>query len=376
MFTNEYLRLKDRFPKLWGVMMIQVLLMVGLSISNLFISIIHLVDLFQWLASGIVLTSFLVSCYLSKVGENRARLYVIGWLLLVLSIIWHVLVVNGVFEYNPLNRNILYFGIVAQVLVFSIALADRMNQLKRMQQELNEVLSTTNDKLKKSNDALDSFNYHVSHDIKSVLVDGNSLAIMIQKYALQGNTAKVLEIASKLQMVAKNGLSTVKSFLSVGVSETMYDKSEIEEFNIESELKRIQSLHGLNNQVKIEIVNNELIEFIFNKKAFESIMLNFLTNTVKYNDRSPVAKVQFLRKFNDQIIIYEDNGIGLDLQKDRENLFKPFKRIQNHKTTEGTGIGLYLVNQIVLNHGGEIKVESEIGKGIHFEINIPIGNKL
>jgi len=74
---------------------------------------------------------------------------------------------------------------------------------------------------------------------------------------------------------------------------------------------------------------------------------------------------------NDEIVInYQDNGIGV-APNDIKNLFRPFVRIKNSLNQEGTGIGLYVVSKIIYNYKGTIKAESELGKGIKFNIRLP-----
>ena len=107
------------------------------------------------------------------------------------------------------------------------------------------------------------------------------------------------------------------------------------------------------------------------EKAFESIFLNFLTNSIKYNTGTARAKVQF--KMNDEVYIFEfsDNGIGIDVEKYGNQIFEPFQRGNFNEGAEGTGVGLYLVKRIVNSYGGKINVESELGKGATFIIEIP-----
>jgi signal transduction histidine kinase len=66
------------------------------------------------------------------------------------------------------------------------------------------------------------------------------------------------------------------------------------------------------------------------------------------------------------VLLVEDNGLGFDVDRHRDELFHLFRRFHDH--TEGTGVGLYLVNRIVQSNGGRVEVESEVGVGSTFRL--------
>ncbi len=74
------------------------------------------------------------------------------------------------------------------------------------------------------------------------------------------------------------------------------------------------------------------------------------------------------RKKDTVIISVKDNGIGINLEKHRNDLFKPFNRFTNK--AEGTGVGLYLVRNIIEKNGGSIELISEPGIGMRVYLQI------
>ena len=66
------------------------------------------------------------------------------------------------------------------------------------------------------------------------------------------------------------------------------------------------------------------------------------------------------------VLTVQDNGIGIDLERFGPQLFQLFRRFHTH--VDGTGMGLYLVNRIVQNHGGRMEVSSTVDEGTTFQI--------
>lgn len=98
---------------------------------------------------------------------------------------------------------------------------------------------------------------------------------------------------------------------------------------------------------------------------------NLLTNAIKY---APGARVMITLSVEGKqaIISVSDNGPGIAPEY-QKNLFDRFFRVpSNNVTVRGTGLGLYICRRIVLAHGGEINVESAIGKGTTFHIRLPV----
>ena len=76
--------------------------------------------------------------------DSRATLYAVGWTIMMLGGIIYLSVINGLIPYTTLCRNMMYFGVMSEVLIFSIALARRLNRLKAEQEDLNKSLEQTN----------------------------------------------------------------------------------------------------------------------------------------------------------------------------------------------------------------------------------------
>ena len=110
---------------------------------------------------------------------------------------------------------------------------------------------------------------------------------------------------------------------------------------------------------------------LWDRFRLESVVENLLTNAIKYGERRPIEIT--LKKTQDKAILsVRDHGIGI-ADVDKEKIFKRFERAVSVKNFSGLGLGLYISNKIVEAHEGKIRVESEVGKGSNFIVELPVG---
>lgn len=133
-----------------------------------------------------------------------------------------------------------------------------------------------------------------------------------------------------------------------------------------------------------KFIENKGISLIFDTEIEEKIMmcdvdkieriiLNLLSNSIKYNIVGGNIYVDIYDKKDHIIISVKDTGVGIPKDK-IDSVFERFRRIDSSlsRANEGSGIGLSIVKSFVEKHGGEICVESEVGKGTQFLIKIPV----
>jgi signal transduction histidine kinase len=104
------------------------------------------------------------------------------------------------------------------------------------------------------------------------------------------------------------------------------------------------------------------------KPYLDSILINLVSNAIKYRHpgRRPVIQIKSEKVENYICLSVRDNGLGLNLDLNKEKLFSLYSRFHHH--VEGKGMGLYLVKTQVVSLGGRIEVESEIDRGTTFKI--------
>ena len=247
--------------------------------------------------------------------------------------------------------------------------------LERSMEISTKELENKNNKLKESNEALDDFNHSVSHDLKTHAINTISLVKMLSKYFEKGNFIKIATIISKLESTGEQFQKVINGFLQVSKFEgnlgTYKTKIDIDEFIVEIE-NEFKLLIGT-KKAKLNCLNKDVLSVFFVREQLSSIVRNLVTNSLKYckPEVTPSIEISFFKQNEtDCKILIKDNGIGIDMEKNKHRLFKMFTRLENNLNVEGTGVGLFLVKKLIDKNGGEIHIKSSLGEGTTFEIEL------
>ena len=123
-----------------------------------------------------------------------------------------------------------------------------------------------------------------------------------------------------------------------------------------------------NIDIKFESSRKEILLYM-DKRKIEKIILNILSNAIKFTENGGQIKVSLTTNERDVIIAIKDNGSGIPSNK-IDFIFENFEQVNRSlsRIAEGTGVGLYLVKKLAQIHNAKIKVNSKIGCGSKFEI--------
>lgn len=162
------------------------------------------------------------------------------------------------------------------------------------------------------------------------------------------------------------------------------DLSRIEENKLELQKNRfsmnelleetVQDISYTNTQHNIRTHHNLKCEVIGDRDRIGQVIINFITNAIKYSPESQNIDISINAHSEDKVAVsVKDHGIGIDPQY-HKNIFKRFYRIGTEKedTYSGFGIGLFLANEIIQRHQGFIELNSEKGKGSEFTFVLSI----
>lgn len=222
-----------------------------------------------------------------------------------------------------------------------------------------KLLRESNDKLQQNNQNLHTMIRSLSHDIKTPLtiIDGYLEEIedgLIASDALP-QTIKILQKeTSYLNELTSESLHYIQSQTTVQEKEIIYLKSFIEE--------EIYPLLRVSTQVSLECHIDDEVQVEFNAIALKKILLNLLYNASKYT-----SKGHIISKVEDENIIIEDTGIGIETHH-AERIFEPFVSLDESKNREnnGFGLGLSIARNLASNNGYKLVLDTEYKGGSRF----------
>lgn len=243
-------------------------------------------------------------------------------------------------------------------------------QLERIVEEKNVDLVRTNEELVRHNNELRQFSYTVSHNLRGPVARLLGLTDLFSKPISQQEKEEIGIMVRKSGLELDGVLRDLS--LIIDIRNDLYQVRE--KISFEVELAKTVSM--LRDQIRpsyqIDVDFTEA-PFVYSIRAMiQSILFNLLSNAIKYRNPETDLRisVKTAKHFNKDVsIVVSDNGLGFNLQVQKENLFKLYKRFHTH--VDGKGLGLYLVKTQVDTLGGRIEIESEINRGTTFKITLP-----
>ena len=127
-------------------------------------------------------------------------------------------------------------------------------------------------------------------------------------------------------------------------------------------------------EIVVEIPEDETVPSILgDADGLERLLLNLLDNAIKYNRPEGRITLRLSRSGDDAVLAVSDTGIGIPPES-IPRLFERFYRVDKGRAREegGTGLGLAIVKHVAQAHGGQVEVESRLGRGSTFRVKLPL----
>ena len=281
--------------------------------------------------------------------------------------------INHDYEYRMLNkkgeivwiRDIINFVFENDVPVSSRGIMIDITKTKQAENDLSSSL----DLVTEQNKRLLNFSYIVSHNLRSHSSNIESITSLIEFSESEEETLEMVQLLKKVTqslndtMHNLNEVVNIKANINI-VSEPLNLRQYSEEaIAILTEQIAIKDVQIINNIASDVIV-------VYNPAYMQSIFLNLISNAIRYShsDRKPEITIDFYTEKDKKVLQISDNGIGIDLNKNRDKIFGMYKTFSTN--SDSKGIGLFITKNQIDAMGGSIYVESEPNIGTTFKIYI------
>lgn len=233
--------------------------------------------------------------------------------------------------------------------------------------EKNQNLTDTNAELIKHNNELRQFSYTVSHNLRGPIA---SLLGLINLLKPQVESPDNIEIVDHIKMSSLRLDAIIKDLTKI--IDIRHDIFHIrQKISLNEEISEVSAILKKEiDQHQVTLIRNITgSQSVFSVKPMvHSILYNLISNAIKYKspERAPVIEINASEDNTHYKLEIRDNGLGIDIERNHDNLFKLYKRFHTH--TEGKGLGLYLVKLQAEALGGLVTVKSELNKFTSFSV--------
>ncbi len=214
-------------------------------------------------------------------------------------------------------------------------------------------------------EALESFSYSVSHDLRSPLRSINGFSQLLLEDQDESLNEEGREYLTRIMAASRRMGQLIDDLLHL--SRLSRHDMKIEEVDLSQlAMEVVESLKQQAPERTVDVIVRPAMSVTGDPGLLRIMLENLLGNAWKYTSKRDDARIEFGRKVIDGQIGYyvSDNGVGFDMQY-ADKLFGAFQRLHGDEF-EGTGIGLVIVQRIVRRHGGSIRAEGARGEGATF----------
>jgi heavy metal sensor kinase len=314
-----------------------------------------------------------VATSLEEVEEVLKTLLLILWITVPSALV--VASLGGLFLANKALKPVDEITKTARMIT-SKSLNQRI-KLRKTRDEIGRLAETFNDmisRLGRSFKQIRQFTANASHELRTPLtILKGEIEVGLRKRRHPGEYKEIL--ASNLEEV--NHMSQIVDdllFLSkADMGEVHLQKHRINLAKLVSEVHVQAQTIAMTKDIKVHISNDVNGVVIGDRLKLRELLLNLVDNGVKYTPEGGEMRISLEKDDGQFKLRVMDNGIGI-APEDQPHIFDRFYRVDKARSREagGSGLGLSICKWIVQAHGGEISVESELGKGSTFTVTLPL----
>ncbi len=310
-----------------------------------------------------------------QVLTSRHPISSLGWGVLVEIPVEEIDKVIWGFE-RPLSWIALIFALLALAIgVVGVLLYSRLRESRVQVAELNAELSVRISELEARNKELEAFSYSVSHDVRAPLRHIAGFSQLLLEECQNLITPDGREYLQEIQHSTRRLQQLVEDLLRF--SKLGAQGMKLQVTNLNDVVGEVVSSIGpelAGRKVTFEV--SPLPSAECDRALIKQVFLNLIANAVKFTAtrENAVINIGEYHQGGESVMYVRDNGVGFDM-KHADRLFEPFQRLHSQEQFEGTGIGLAMVQRIIMKHHGRIWAESESDHGASFFFSLSCAAK-
>jgi signal transduction histidine kinase len=257
------------------------------------------------------------------------------------------------------------------------------NEFNKMADQLQSYTTSLEQKVSEKTAQLELANHHkseflanMSHELRTPLNAVIGFSDVLKEQYFGELNAKQQEYVKDINESGQHLLSLINDILDLSKIEAGHMDLDLAEFNLPMALDNAMVLvreRALRQQLQLRAdMAVDVTNVIADQRKVKQILINLLTNAVKFSHAGGWVEVKVARDTNGVMVTVKDSGPGI-APEDHAAIFEEFRQLKSSGSAkfEGTGLGLALAKRFVELHGGRIWVESELGKGAAFTFTLP-----
>ena len=391
LFVRGFLDLESHAPRLnRGLQALQWLALAALPW-------VFLVDnyVLTYIATGLVamfgLCALLAGIICTRQRSRTGRYFLLAWSLLILGLFLSCLRYMGVMLESPIAHYFIHMGELAEVMLLSFALADRINQMReekqQIQKEAHEKLLETNIKLEKSMLLQRNFLTAVSHELRTPM---NGIVGATDLLSDSDCDEDKIQYVNDIYRSSRKMMSLVENILDFTDVESGEFRPFVKDFTLSEMLEPIviqfkgkAHRKQLDFQFRLEPDDPLLLNRIYHNdpRIIQKILNQLLGNALKFTSQGEIRITARLTSADsaaghDQLAVtVKDTGIGMSPET-LKDIFIAFQQGDGSfkRQYEGLGIGLSLARALTDKLQGKLEVESRVGQGTAFTLRLQLEN--